>query len=96
MLANGAKIKYMFHSFFFRPYLNSLDYLAAAWWLTPLLLWSLVWKGLALWRSARNNQRYWFITLLVVNTAGLLEIIYLFFFAKKFKAATSKPHSKKS
>jgi len=47
------------------------------------LLWSLVWKGLALWHSAQRDERLWFIALLVINTGGILEIIYLFFFAKK-------------
>lgn len=47
--------------------------------LIPLLiLWSLVWKGLALWHSGRRGQGWWFIILLVVNTVGILEIIYLF------------------
>ena len=45
------------------------------------LLWSLVWKGLALWHSARRGQYWWFVILLVVNTFGILEIIYLFFVA---------------
>ncbi|MCJ7805097.1 DUF5652 family protein [Patescibacteria group bacterium] len=49
------------------------------------LVWSLIWKGLALWKSARNNQRYWFVALLIVNTVGLLEIVYLAFFQKKVK-----------
>ena len=43
-----------------------------------LVLWSLVWKGLALWHSAKKNQNWWFVILLVVNTAGILEIVYLF------------------
>lgn len=47
-----------------------------------LALWSLIWKGLALWKSARNDQRYWFVTLLMINTLGILEIIYLTVFAK--------------
>ena len=52
-------------------------------WVTlALLAWSLVWKGMALWRSARNNQRNWFVMLLVVNTLGLLEIFYLFLWDK--------------
>jgi hypothetical protein len=51
-----------------------------------VLLWSIVWKGLALWHSARRAQPWWFTILLVVNTLGILEIIYLFFVAKlKFK-----------
>ncbi|MFH0834587.1 MAG: DUF5652 family protein [Patescibacteria group bacterium] len=47
-----------------------------------LLIWSLFWKGLALWHSARKAQPWWFAILLVVNTAGILEIIYLFAIAK--------------
>ena len=48
--------------------------------LIALLIWGLFWKGLALWNSARNTQKYWFVALLVVNTVGILEIIYLFLF----------------
>jgi len=48
-----------------------------------LFLWSLFWKGIALWKAVRNDQRNWFIVMLVVNTIGILEIAYLFFFAKK-------------
>ena len=43
-----------------------------------VLVWSLFWKGLALWHSGRRGQPYWFLILLVVNTVGILEIIYLF------------------
>ena len=48
-----------------------------------LFLWSLLWKGIALWRASKNEQRNWFIVMLIVNTIGILEIVYLFFFAKK-------------
>ena len=48
-----------------------------------LALWALVWKGLALWASARGKQQGWFIALLIINTMGILEIIYLLFFKKK-------------
>lgn len=47
-----------------------------------LFIWSMAWKGLALWKSAKYNQRNWFIAILVLNTVGILEIIYLFRFAK--------------
>ncbi len=47
-----------------------------------LLAWSLVWKGVALWKSAQNSQKNWFIFFLIVNTFGILEIIYIFHFAK--------------
>jgi len=48
-----------------------------------VLLWTLPWKGLALWKSAKNNHKWWFIALLVLNTMAILEIIYIFFFSKK-------------
>jgi hypothetical protein len=48
-----------------------------------IIIWSLPWKGLALWNAAKNSQKDWFILLLIVNTLGILEIIYLFYFAKK-------------
>lgn len=47
-----------------------------------LLLWSIFWKGLALWHSGRRGQAWWFVILIVVNTVGILEIIYLFAVAK--------------
>jgi len=47
-----------------------------------LAVWSLFWKGLALWHAARRKQPWWFVALLVVNTVGVLEIIYLFAVAK--------------
>jgi hypothetical protein len=48
-----------------------------------LFLWSLLWKGLALWYAAKQNQKNWFVVILVLNTVGILEIVYLFFFAKQ-------------
>jgi hypothetical protein len=46
-------------------------------------LWTLLWKGIALWRAAGLKQRNWFVALLVLNTLGILELAYLFYFAKK-------------
>jgi len=48
-----------------------------------LAVWSLAWKGVALWKAGRNNQPAWFIIMLILNTAGILEIVYIFFFSKK-------------
>ncbi len=58
------------------------------WVIVVIGLWSLPWKAVALWKSARQNQKWWFITLLVVNTIGLLEILYIFVFSKKKKTKT--------
>lgn len=46
-------------------------------------VWSITWKGIALWKAARLGHRNWFIALLVVNTIGILEIIYIYWFSRK-------------
>ena len=51
--------------------------------LIALMIWSLIWKGLALWKSARLGHKKWFIAMLIINTAGILEILYLFVFSKR-------------
>ena len=51
--------------------------------LSIAILWSLPWKGIALWKSAKAGHIRWFIAFLLVNTLGLLEISYIFFFSKK-------------
>lgn len=57
-----------------------------------LVVWSIVWKGLALWKSARAGSKPWFVVFLLVNTAGILEIIYLFALSKP--SAPIKPETK--
>lgn len=52
-------------------------------WLIVLIIWEFFWKGLALWHSARRGEPWWFVILLILNTVGILEIVYLFFVAKK-------------
>ena len=52
------------------------------WLMMPLLVWSIAWKGVALWKSAKRNELVWFIVFLVVNTFGILEILYIFIFSK--------------
>ncbi len=51
--------------------------------LIPLIIWDLVWKGIALWHAARNKQKGWFIFLLIINSIGILPIIYLAIFKNK-------------
>ena len=46
-----------------------------------LAIWSVIWKAWALWRAARNNHLAWYIVMLLINTAGILEIIYIFAFS---------------
>jgi predicted permease len=42
-----------------------------------LAVWELIWKGLALWKAAKRRQPVWFIAILVINSAGVLPIVYL-------------------
>jgi divalent metal cation (Fe/Co/Zn/Cd) transporter len=51
--------------------------------LALFVIWELVWKGIGLWRAGRNNQFGWFLIMLVVNSLGIVEMIYLFSFQKK-------------
>lgn len=42
-----------------------------------VIIWDITWKGLALWRAARNQHTGWFIAILIINSLGILPIIYL-------------------
>ena len=53
------------------------------WLLSILIIWSIIWKGIALWYAARNSQTAWYVVMLIINTAGILEIVYLLFFRRK-------------
>lgn len=46
------------------------------------IVWSFIWKGLALWQAARNGHKGWFVALLLINTLGILEILYIYVFGK--------------
>jgi hypothetical protein len=66
--------------------------------LAIISIWSLVWKGFALWKSAAKRQKIWFIVLLVVNTVGILEILYIYIFSKigeKKKSSAPEEAAKK-
>ncbi len=62
------------------PFLSNTTLL----WLICLdLIWEIVWKGIALWRAGRNGHKGWFIAILILNTIGILPIVYIFRFSKK-------------
>jgi len=52
------------------------------WLFIIIFSWIIVWKLLALWKSARNNHIVWFIVLAILNTVGILEILYIYVFSK--------------
>lgn len=55
-----------------------------------LVIWSTVWKGIAMWRSGRRDQKIWFVAILILNTVGILEIIYLLLNRNKKDLVKSK------
>ena len=59
--------------------------------LVIVILWTLVWKGMALWKVAREGSKIWFVVLLVVNTIGILDILYLYVFSKKSSQSVEAP-----
>ena len=67
--------------------------------LAVISIWALIWKGFALWKAAANKKSVtWFIILLVVNTVGILEILYIYVFSEmggKKKIMPEKSPSKK-
>jgi len=56
---------------------------ASEWWVILLFAWVYVWKGIALWRAGRAGAKWWFIAILVVNTLGILEILYIYVFSQQ-------------
>lgn len=63
---------------------ETMNLLVNNWWLlVALSLWTIPWKGWALWKAAKRNEPWWFVIILILNTAGILEIVYIFFITKK-------------
>jgi hypothetical protein len=46
------------------------------------VVWTIAWKGLALWTAARKGSKNWFVALLLINTLGILDILYIYVFSK--------------
>lgn len=64
------------------PFLAALPFIAI------LAVWSVAIKGYALWHAARNEQKWWFVFLLIVNCVGIPEIVYLVWFRTDRKERT--------
>ena len=59
-----------------------------------LVLWTIPWKGFALWKAAQKGHKKWFIALLVLNTAALLEAAYIFYFSDLQEKGSGKEDGK--
>jgi hypothetical protein len=50
-------------------------------WFIPVIIilsiWDAVWKLIAMWKAGRNNHLAWFICIFIINTIGILPIIYI-------------------
>lgn len=53
------------------------------WMILVITIWTLPWKGVALWKAAHLKSKWWFIALLIIETVGVLEILYIFVFSKR-------------
>lgn len=63
-------------------YATLLAFMSSGWfWI--LLVWSVIWKGISLWKSARNKHMTWFVILFITSTIGILPIIYLLINGRK-------------
>jgi hypothetical protein len=64
---------------------------------TPLVVaavaWSLAWTGVSLWRAAHNESKPWFTALLVTNTLGVLDAVYLFGVDRRRNRADADEHA---
>ena len=63
--------------------------------LLVISIWTLIWKGLALWKAAKNNHKIWFIVILIVNTVGILEILYIYVFSEMKTKKSARPSKRK-
>jgi hypothetical protein len=61
------------------------------WWLIPLIIivaiWDTIWKLIAMWKAARNKHLAWFICIFIINTIGILPIIYILMYKEKSNTA---------
>jgi len=65
-----------------------LGLLTNKYFILSIVIWELIWKGLALWFAAKRDQKAIYVLLLVLNTVGLFPIgylIYIKWFEKKKK-----------
>jgi len=60
------------------------------WVILILAIWSVPWKGYALWTAAKKNHKGWFVALMIINTLAILEILYIYIFSREKEKAESK------
>ena len=58
--------------------------------MVALLVWSLAWKAASLWRAAKDDSKPWFATLFAVNSAGILDALYIFVISPRAKKSQAE------
>jgi len=67
--------------------METLNYWLNQWYVVlVLMIWEGTWKGLSMWRAAKNDHKWWFIAIFLVNSIGILPIVYLKFYQPKAPA----------
>lgn len=59
-------------------------------WILYLSILTMPIKGFAIWYSSRLSQKWWFIILFISNTFGILDLIYIFFIARKYRVESKE------
>ncbi|MBT7706318.1 hypothetical protein HN747_02615 [archaeon] len=47
--------------------------------LALLMAWTIIWKGVGLWKAGRKNNLPMFLLILLINSAGIIPIGYLIY-----------------
>ncbi len=42
-----------------------------------IIIWEIIWTGLAMWKAAKKNHLTWFICFLIISFFAIPEIVYL-------------------
>ena len=50
--------------------------------LVLMIVWEFVWKLIAMWKAARKDSPIWFVVLAIVNSLGILSILYIYVFSE--------------
>jgi hypothetical protein len=50
--------------------------------IVAVAIWDLVWKLFAMWKAAKKKSVVWFVVLMLINSVGILPILYIYVFSE--------------
>lgn len=65
--------------------MNELLQIIPLWIIILIVLWDAIWKLIALWKAARNNHHIWFILIGIINSVGILPLVYILLYNRRIK-----------